>query len=234
MQEQIGIKVRANLQANGITETSIFIFFYFNTRMKLMTSWDDGAKSDLKLAQLLKSYQLPGIFFLPNAGLQLSLAEIRELALDFEIGGHTVSHPHDMKDLVYEDLVAEIWNNKMWLETVSGQMLEWFCYPRGRYDDRVIKAVQESGFKYARTTLQGVTDWDESNPYRIHTSVHVYDYKPEYGDKTWLEYAKGVFLTAKEKDGYFHLWGHSWEIDRQQLWGELEELFKFIHEHRNN
>ncbi|GIW64483.1 MAG: hypothetical protein KatS3mg092_0416 [Patescibacteria group bacterium] len=28
--------------------------------------------------------------------------------------------------------------------------------------------------------------------------------------------------------GYFHLFGHSWEIEQQNLWQSLEKLFKII------
>jgi hypothetical protein len=31
-----------------------------------------------------------------------------------------------------------------------------------------------------------------------------------------------------ENGGCFHLWGHSWEIEKHGLWTRLEDIFKII------
>jgi len=30
-------------------------------------------------------------------------------------------------------------------------------------------------------------------------------------------------------DFHLHIWGHSWEIDKDNSWAKLEDLFKFIY-----
>ncbi len=183
---------------------------------------------------MLSHYNLQGIFFLSNCDVQLSRTDVKKIGERFQVGGHTVSHPQDMKLLSKEQLVDEIENNKKWLEDTVGKEIKWFCYPRGRYNEEVIDVVKASGYKYARTTLVGNTDYCE-NHYRVHTSVHVYPFRKEYNGVKWLDYAKEQFEIAKnKKDGYFHIFGHSWEIEKYNLWDELESLFKYIYEYNNN
>jgi len=196
--------------------------------VKILTSWDDGNKLDMKLAELLKKYELPAIFFIPNS-CELDDHEIIDLSKSFTIGGHTFSHPNDMKTLSNTDALKELTENKNWLEWMIGRTINWFCYPSGRYSESTIQVVKMAGFKYARTTLVGnVTIAD--NPYRVATSVHAYPHRKEYNGQNWLEYAKERFDEAEDLggQGLFHVWGHSWEVDKFNLWVELEELFKYI------
>ena len=64
------------------------------------TSWDDGHKRDIRLASLLRKYGVGGTFYIcPEthefpAAERLTSDEIRELAGEFEIGAHTMTHPH--------------------------------------------------------------------------------------------------------------------------------------------
>lgn len=195
--------------------------------MKILTSWDDGKKEDLRITELLKTYQLKGIFFLCNKGLELSQEEIKQLSDEFEIGGHTFSHPMDLKLLSEQEQRVEIELNKDFLEHIIGKKIEWFCYPRGRYNETTIKILKEIGVKYARTTLVGNTKEPEDN-YRIATSVHVYPSRQEYKGQNWLEYAKEKFDIVKKEKGVFHVWGHSYEVSRYNLWEDLENLFQYI------
>ena len=212
--------------------------------IRIYTSWDDGNKLDIRMAQLLKQYDLPGIFFIPNseAHCDITLEEIRYLVSEgFEIGGHTKTHYPDMKRLSIEKQTEEIVFNKGWLEGLIGRKLEWFCYPHGRYDDNTVRIVKDAGYKYARTTvvdtIYNVKSYDElgSDRFRIRTAAHVYQSK-KYGKLDWLERAKFLFLKAKETDAIYHIFGHSWEVNsigEFGLWKELEELFKFINDNKN-
>jgi peptidoglycan-N-acetylglucosamine deacetylase len=203
--------------------------------MKIFTSWDDGRIKDLKLFNLLKKYPIKDakhIFFISNNGCELSPSDIKTISESFEVGGHTVTHPTDLKLLSSLDLLDEIEGNKFWLENIIHRPIEWFCYPKGHYNDRVIEVVKRAGFKFARTVVLGYTDFN-TDVFRIHTTVQAYPGKEAYQGKHWVEYAKEKFLEAKLKDGYFHLWGHSWELDKFQQWDGVENLLQFIYEHNN-
>lgn len=201
-----------------------------NKKMICLTSWDDGSKEDLRIAELLQKYELDGTFFIPT-NCELTVKNIRELSEDFNIGGHTVNHPVDMKKLNKEQLRDEILPNKTSLEAITRKKVIDFCYPRGRYNEETIEVLKECGFKTARTTLVANTFVPEDK-FRIKSTVHAYPYRKEYGHDKWYEYAKKAFLVAKE-DGYFHLWGHSWEIEKFRQWKRLEDVLQFIKDNKD-
>jgi len=195
--------------------------------MKIVTSWDDGNEYDLRIAQLLLRYGIGGIFYIPTEKSHLSRHDIRFLSEHFEIGGHTVSHPLDMKKLSNEQMHYEVKMNKWWLENIIGKKITSFCYPRGRYNDTVIDVVKSEGFTEARTTLVGNIEYP-TDMFRISTTVHVHRERKEYNGRSWFEFATALYEKAETNNSYYHLWGHSIEVEEQKLWGELEELFKYI------
>lgn len=193
----------------------------------IITSWDDGSIYDLKIAILLKKYNLQGTFFIPS-NCELSDAQIKELSRDFELGGHTVTHPTDLKKLSGELLSNELEFNKELLEDISNKEVDYFCYPRGRYNEDTIEALKKAGFKRARTTLVGYIDKQE-DLFRIKTSIHVYPDRKEYHRISWVEVANELWEKAlNTENSQFHIWGHSWEIEKLGLWKELDLLFKKI------
>ncbi len=199
--------------------------------MRIETSWDDGKLLDLKLADLLKKYDLPATFYIPN-NCELSDEQIYNLSSRFTIGGHTVNHPQDLKKLSDSDLAFEIESNKRYLEKILRHNIYRFCYPRGRYDERVMKAVRDADYSQARTT-KVFKVLEPKDRYEIGTTIHVFQ-RPEYDGVDWLKLAKEYFQIAKDTEkSVFHIWGHSNEIERDGNWEKLEELFKFIKKNNN-
>jgi peptidoglycan/xylan/chitin deacetylase (PgdA/CDA1 family) len=200
--------------------------------MKIFTSWDDGDVWDTKIAVLLKKYNLPGIFYIPT-WRDLGEMDIKGLVKDgFEIGGHTHTHSLDLKRLSCGQLIREIFDNKRYLENLINKEITSFCYPRGRYNEQVMQIVKEAGYKEARTTLVGHTDYPE-NKFKKHTTVHVRSGRKEYKNLSWFDYAIKKLDEAIEKDSYFHLWGHSAEIEEYNQWDKLEEFFKILYDYKN-
>lgn len=186
----------------------------------LETSWDDGEPQDYRLSQLLERHHLPATFYLPGY-CTLDGDFIRELDDKFEVGSHTFSHPMDMK--LVPNQYLEIMEGKRWLENIVGHEVRKFCYPRGRFNDETKKALRRAGVVQARTTRIGVTQTPR-NPYERDTTVHVFN-RPEYEGVHWLDYARQKLKEVKENGGYYHVWGHSWEIDKHADWSRLKELF---------
>jgi peptidoglycan/xylan/chitin deacetylase (PgdA/CDA1 family) len=192
-----------------------------------LTSWDDGGIDDIRMVDLLRSYELPGIFFIPNK-TQLSMRDIEQIGKYFEVGGHTVNHPADLKRLEMPDLLYELKVNRKWLQLITGQKVDKFCYPRGRYNDMVIGGLKMAGYVSSRTTLVGNTDMPMDS-FRSHPTIHVYPNRKEYKGSPWYEVAMGYWKEFLKKDnGYFHIWGHTSELTELKLWGELEKFFKEI------
>lgn len=196
-----------------------------NPRPKVVfeTSWDDWGEENLRIAALLRRYSFPGVFFLPVRGYsQKTVKQLTEWG--FEIGGHTWNHPSDLKALPMADLFYEINTAKAQLERFVGQSISKFCYPRGRYNDYVVDMVKDAGYLSGRTTE--VLQTEVTDLYRKPTTIHWFQRK-EYGDTPVHEIAREYFDMVVKQGGYFHLWGHGWEIERDQAWGKLAEFLAY-------
>jgi peptidoglycan-N-acetylglucosamine deacetylase len=44
----------------------------------------------------------------------------------------------------------------------------------------------------------------------------------------WVATAEAVVDHVLNRGGVFHLWGHSWEIDRMDQWENLERIFALL------
>jgi len=192
--------------------------------LSITTSWDDGTAEDVVIQKMLDYYGLKGTFYLPS-NCELTKDQIVSLANNHEIGGHTVSHPSDMKLLEYPKLVSEIRDNKEFLEDMIGKPITKFCYPRGRYNDQTIEVVKMVGYQQARTTV--VLKTETEDPYRTPTTIHVYPRK-EYNGKHWTEVARKMCDQASKNGQVFHLWGHSWEVISLNELDTLNKFFKYL------
>jgi len=194
--------------------------------MRLELSVDDGHQLDFKAIELLKKYKLPCTFYIPSNS-DLTGDEIKEIAKDFEIGGHTVNHRHDLKELSEAEIKSEVEDNKKSLEDLIGREITSFCYPRGRYNDLIKKIVKDAGYIEARTTKVFCIE-EPIDPFEKHTTIHCYQRK-EYQGFNWLDVAVGKYEEClKKPDSVFHVFFHSWEVEKYDEWDKVEELFKVI------
>ena len=193
-------------------------------------SFDDGWHLDLRVANLLKKYNLTGTFYIVVDWVgkegYLTWDEIKELDKQgFKIGSHSLSHPQDLKLVYDEQLHTEIQNSKDMIEMVLGHGIESFCYPRGRMDERVRAKVVESGYLEARGTGKpGITEVNDK--FYLPGTIHIFQRK-EYGKQSILEFAKQTIDKVKKEGGYCNVWAHSRELEEFSLWGVLEEVLKY-------
>ncbi len=215
--------------------------------MKLVFSFDDGHITDLKLAKLLEKYGFTGTFYIPSMKMfnsqSLEWNEVRRLyEKGHQIGGHTINHPMDLKMLNENELDFEIGENKTSIEYFTQvqdngllphdyKQVESFCYPRGRYNEIVIEAVKRAGFKEARTTKVLNTDLPDK-PFEIETTLHLFPNRTEYEGKDLMTVFNEQLEIAEKKGdkGYFHIWGHSWEMNEHNLWETFETMLKILNQ----
>ena len=218
------------------------------------TSWDDGHSLDLKLADLLDSLGLPGTFYIPLSNSErevMSHACVTQLAQRFEIGGHTRSHKA-LSGLRNCDLEDEVIGGKHQLEDVMGRCVKMFSYPMGKHNHRVRQIVARAGFAGARTTKELVIDPDDDN-FQMPTTLQAFPHTSWVRFRhtvstrnlkgigrqlaclatTWTEIARQLFFEVLEYGGVWHLWGHSWEIEQESLWEELQDLLRTVAGHEN-
>ena len=216
------------------------------------TSWDDGHKSDLKLAKLLKKYDIKGTFYISPKNREwkkaelMSEDEIKIISEDFEIGAHSMTHPI-LTRLDEKNAYKEIYESKKYLESIIKNEVKFFCYPRGAYNERIKELVKKVGFIGARTTKRHFIDFT-SDPFDFGTTVHTYNHKSDifkivrfskfnplefYKNLDWEYLAKRRFDYILEHGGTFHLWGHSWEMDSYNQWDKLENVLAYISKRKN-
>jgi peptidoglycan/xylan/chitin deacetylase (PgdA/CDA1 family) len=223
--------------------------------MIFTTSWDDGYVQDERLADILDTHKCKGTFYVcPTAqhGQEMLTEEqIHALSMRHEIGAHTMTHPR-LTTVPLEQAEKEIRDSKKWIEDVTKQKCTMFCYPEGDCNEQLAQIVQQAGYKGARTVAQYA--FTGENPFLLPTSLHVYPFPfrpicnrrciaplrqtyphlrrlgiPLLSSCTWLRLAKNLFTHAhKTNQPWFHLWGHSAEIEKYSMWKHLEKFLQFV------
>lgn len=126
-----------------------------------MLTFDDGYRSVFENAlPVLSDLGWPAVLNLKVGNLKepwgLSERRVRELAAaGWELGAHTITHP-DLRTLDDAALEREVAGSRAEIVRRFGVPVDFFCYPAGRYDDRVIAAVRRAGFLGATTTIEGL------------------------------------------------------------------------------
>jgi peptidoglycan/xylan/chitin deacetylase (PgdA/CDA1 family) len=218
----------------------------------ITTSWDDGHILDMKLAELLARYDLPGTFYVAPTNHEiaeserLTKAQVTTLSKGFEIGAHTMTHPRLTK-IDAKRARAEITGSKSALEDWTGKAITSFCYPGGDYTSEHKQMVKDAGFTLART-VKRFSFSAGNDPLEVPTTVHGYRHwsdifriaRQSSADNFtanylhWDDLAIAMFEKAPTNGGVFHLWGHSWEIEKNGDWGRLERVFKHISRNRKS
>jgi peptidoglycan/xylan/chitin deacetylase (PgdA/CDA1 family) len=195
----------------------------------ITTSWDDFSDYEPRLVQLLLEYQLPAMFYIPAGRMEYLKAWVlaRELTVydHFDIGSHTVSHAL-LTRIARDKVMCELRDSKDILEDKLQIPIKHFCYPRGYYDEDIAQMVEDAGYLTARTVKVLSTDISQ-DPFALQTTIHAYNRK-EYNGRVWVELGAEYLDRVIENGGYFHLWGHSAEIDKHGEWTELEWFFSYM------
>lgn len=222
----------------------------------LTTSWDDGHPLDLRVAELLAKHGIPGTFYVPRVGQRnlMNASQIRELSETFEIGGHTLDHVA-IDRLSDRETEAQLSGSREWIEQLTGTNCCSFCFPSGRFRNRQLKFVSRAGYRAARTVelLSTATPRRFDGLCLIPTTVQVFPHglfayaknsmkrfslsaahwpRRSLLSRDWAALAKELFLLSMQRGGVFHLWGHSWEIEEQAQWKNLELFLEILSSRR--
>jgi peptidoglycan/xylan/chitin deacetylase (PgdA/CDA1 family) len=125
----------------------------------IVISFDDGYTSHLTNAlPVLRSHGWPGVENLQvnQTRYDLKPDAVRTLIrAGWEVDAHTFSHP-DLTTVGDAQLHHEVADSRAVIRRTYGVPVNFFCYPAGRYDARVIAAVRAAGFLAATTTVPGL------------------------------------------------------------------------------
>jgi len=183
--------------------------------------------------------------------------QIQDLSEMVEIGGHTMSH-QILTRISDERAKIEIADCKNWLQNIIGRPVQVFCPPTGRFSKQHISYQQQAGFNAMRTVemlsysvkkIKAIGDFvilPTTNQVYNHTSIaylrnrfkrlnffknslfwKLFDLKWQAMSKNYIDRLNQI-SEAQELEYYFHLWGHSWEIEKYSLWNSLEDFLKSL------
>lgn len=133
-------------------------------RRPIVLSFDDGYASQVRIAlPVLRRERWPGV-------LNLALDWIDDLGGDgavrrlidagWQIDGHSRTHP-DLTRVPAAQLADETAGARAELQQRFGVRANFFAYPSGRYDPRVVAAVRDAGYLAATTVRRGVATRDD-------------------------------------------------------------------------
>lgn len=197
-------------------------------------TYDDGVLQDVRFVELLNKYNLKGTFNL-NSGLmenefewthesgcvvkRLSKAKVLSLYNGHEIASHTLTHPF-MEGKTEDDIMYELKEDKKNLENLFGMEIKGFAIPFDYYSDLIELCAKKSGFEYARIS-------EESLSFKPQTDYHRWKATVFHLDDS-LEKLVQEFLSTDEELALFQLVGHSYDLDTENMWDEIENIFSKI------
>jgi peptidoglycan/xylan/chitin deacetylase (PgdA/CDA1 family) len=99
------------------------------------------------------AYVVPG--FLDRPGY-MKVDQVQQLDDSgvVEIASHTLSHP-DLTKVEASEVNIQLQASKARLEELLGHQVTDFCYPFGRFDERIVAAVAAAGYQTATTEVAG-------------------------------------------------------------------------------
>ncbi len=115
---------------------------------------------------MLKEYNYPAAYFVQTAFVGVPTSkdhftwdQMREMDASglIEFGGHTLTHPPDLRALDDETLERELVDSKLKLEQELGHEIPDFAYTTGHRDERVKAATAAAGYRMAFTMDRGFT-----------------------------------------------------------------------------
>jgi len=196
-------------------------------------SFDDGMVQDRKLVEIFNRYGIKGTFHLGSGFLgqeaswmeieenyYVTAEEIADLYAGHEISSHTINHPH-LETLSEEDIRHEVLDDKLELERITGGVVTSLAYPFGTYSDLVIEVISDIGITNARTINETGNFLLPENLYQWHPTCHI---------SNAIAYGNSFLALANEEMSLFQIWGHSWEMEYQNVydWNFVDDFCKMI------
>jgi peptidoglycan/xylan/chitin deacetylase (PgdA/CDA1 family) len=104
---------------------------------------DDGWSSAIAFAEILGRHGMVGTYFL-NSVSPLTADQILLLSQLGSVQAHTSTHAH-LSGLDYEGQLAEISENKSYLEAITGQPVHFLAWPFGDRNESAVQAAAAAG-----------------------------------------------------------------------------------------
>jgi peptidoglycan/xylan/chitin deacetylase (PgdA/CDA1 family) len=148
---------------HAVTLHSVYRYWRGRERLPsrpIVLSFDDGYRAQFTIAApILRRHRWPGVLNLEYAHLvheDLTGPMIRRLLAEgWELASHTLTHPN-LTAVDPVRLRRELALSRQLLQRRFGVRVDFFCYPGGAFDGRVVSAVRAAGYRGATTTQFGL------------------------------------------------------------------------------
>lgn len=149
---------------HAVTLDQVYAYWYERGRLParpIVLTFDDGSASISRNAlPVLRKLRWPGVLNLKLGNMRsrggITPAQIRALVrAGWELDSHTITHP-DLTSLSTAALERELNDSRWMIQRQFHVPANFFCYPSGRYDARVVAAVRAAGYRGATTTRSGL------------------------------------------------------------------------------
>ena len=204
-------------------------------RKAVTFSFDDGNMDDVWLTELFNKYGLKSTFNLNSSLLSdnetwcfngvkqvhhINYTVYPHLYDGHEVAAHTVRHSH-LEDLEYETVINEIELDRIYLKALYGYDICGMALPFGTYNDKVLKALKETGVLYCRTVVA-------NNDFRIPDRLPLIDTTCHFMADNLDQLADRFLNDDSKEDLLFYIWGHSYELLTEQDKAKFEAFCKKI------
>ena len=199
-------------------------------------TYDDGVVQDTRFVQMMNRYGLKGTFNLNSqlmkenfqwvhpTGLtieRLSPEKAVELYKGHEVASHSLTHP-DFQWLGEEEITRQMLADKQQLEQWFGEKICGFGLPFDYYSPLVAYCACKCGFEYSRTSSESYRYAPPEN--YLWWAAGAYHMNPRW--RTFVE----RFFDADDELALCQIVGHSYDLDTENMWDEMETLLKRVSE----
>lgn len=206
----------------------------FGKKKAFNVTYDDGVLQDVRFVELLNKYSLKGTFnlnselmenefeWIHDCGIavkRLKTEDAVSLYIGHEVASHTLTHPY-MDSLTKEEIIRELSYDKISLEKLFSQTVRGFAIPFDYYSGLIEHCVKECGFEYARISEESLSFKPQSDYYRWKATVFHLDES--------LEDLTRRFIDCDEELALFQIVGHTYDLDAENKWDVIENIFKKI------
>lgn len=200
-------------------------------------TYDDGVLQDVPFVRLLNELGIPGTFNLNSQLMQEEFAwthpcgaairrlppqTVRHLYDGHEVASHTLTHPY-MTELSREEILYQLKQDKANLEALFEREIFGFAVPFDYYDDTIRQCVIDAGFAYGRNSEQSLSFTPQADPFCWSTTV--YHINPE------MSGLFRQFLESHEELALFQIVGHSYDLETENLWPDVESILRTVRSH---
>lgn len=207
----------------------------FDGKFKAVTfSFDDGNIDDVRLIELLKKYGLKATFNLNSGSISyahsweywnktqihhINYFDYPDLYDGFEIAAHTHTHP-DLTKIDRSTIFNEWRLDIKILEFLYNCKIEGAALPFGRWDKNTYECLEQEGILYCRTTAV-------THKFDLPTNLML-NPTCKFIDKDLMNLAETFVNLPDDKPSLFYIYGHSYELEKEEDWQKFESFCKYI------